>query len=93
MMEDPDRHTLLPLQPTTDTCAKRLRGARLRPLHPCAYPEKRNPWVVQCVLAAEAIRAILEARGEHSSPRTRPPARAPPQLSLGFASTTSAKNA
>ncbi len=34
--------------------------------------------VVQCVLAAEAIRKILAARGEHSqdSPGTRPPARA-----------------
>ena len=46
--------------------------------------------VVQCVLATEAIRTILEARGEHSqsSPRTRPPARAPPQMFFGFASST-----
>ena len=49
--------------------------------------------VVQCVLAAEAIHAILEARGKQSSPRTRPPARAPPQLSFEFASSTPAKTA
>ncbi len=57
--------------------------------------------VVQCVLAAEAIRKILEARGEHSqdSPGTRPPARAPPQPQLmfdfvtGFAASAPAKSA
>ncbi len=51
--------------------------------------------VVQCVLAAEAIRKILAARGEQnqSSPRTRPPARAPPQLVFGFAAATTAKTA
>ncbi len=45
--------------------------------------------VVQCVLAAEAICKILAARGERNqnSQRTRPPARAPPQLSFGFAKT------
>ena len=40
--------------------------------------------VVQCVFAAEPIRAILEARAEQGSPRTRPRARAPPQLVFGF---------
>jgi hypothetical protein len=41
--------------------------------------------VVQCVLAAETIRAVLEARGLQTRRRSRPPARAPPQLSFGFA--------
>ncbi len=51
--------------------------------------------VVECVLAAEAIGTILAARGghSHSSSRTGPPARAPPQLSFGFASSAPAKTA
>ncbi len=51
--------------------------------------------VVQCVLATEAIRTILEARGLRTSRWSLPPARAPPQMSFGFAtaSATPAKTA
>ncbi len=88
-----------PSQPSTcnDTSAHRIpklqRIAWARLLKRVAdYDMKTCPQcggvmrVVQCVLAAEAIRAVLEARGDHSSPRSRPLARAPPQLTFGFAS-------
>ena len=78
---------------------QRIAWARL--LKRIGYEMERCPRcgavmrVVQCVLAAEAIRTILAARGGHShgSPRTGPPARAPPQRSFGFASSTPAKTA